>query len=165
MNKTAIKILSFMVCFVLMAGCSSAPRYGTQNIPKKSSPPKSTQTVPSKQIPVEKNYELSYQRSWIGLCSWYGEDFHGKKTASGEIYNMYDLTAAHRTLPLGTKVRVTNLENNRSVILTINDRGPYIEGRILDVSYAAAKALGFEHMGTTRVHIQVISFGDNTNVK
>jgi rare lipoprotein A len=148
---------------VFMSGCSSAPRYGNQAVPEKTRKPVRTQ--PTRQIPVEKNPELSYQRSWIGFSSWYGEEFHGKKTASGEIFDMHALTAAHRTLPLGTLIRVTNLENNRSVVVKINDRGPYVEGRILDLSYGAAKALGFENMGTAKVHIQVISFGDNSYQK
>ncbi len=141
--------------FVLLYsyGCSSSPRYGNQTYPG--------QKTKTRLVPVEKSPQLSYQRSWVGLSSWYGEDFHGKKTANGEIFDMYGLTAAHKTLPLGTKVRVTNLKNNRSVVVLINDRGPYVDGRILDLSYGAAKALGFEHLGTAKVHIQVISFGDN----
>ncbi|MCD6234802.1 MAG: hypothetical protein DRP86_01405 [Candidatus Neomarinimicrobiota bacterium] len=153
------RALIFFLFIVYIAGCSSAPRYGNQAVP--GNPKKTVQTRPSRQIPVDKNPELSYQRSWIGLSSWYGEDFHGKMTANGEIFDMYALTAAHKTLPLGTRIRVTNLENNRSVVVTINDRGPYVEGRILDLSYGAAKALGFENRGTAKVHIQVISFGDN----
>ncbi len=92
----------------------------------------------------------------VGVASWYGRDFHGKPTASGEIYNMYDMTAAHKTLPLGTKVMVTNLENNRSVRVTINDRGPFVKNRIIDLSYAAAKAIGMVGPGTARVMIEVL---------
>jgi len=92
----------------------------------------------------------------IGVASWYGKDFHGKPTASGEIYNMYDMTAAHKTLPLGTEVMVTNLENNRSVKVTINDRGPFVKNRIIDLSYAAAKAIGMVGPGTAEVMIEVL---------
>jgi len=92
----------------------------------------------------------------IGIASWYGSDFHGKPTASGEIYNMYDLTAAHKTLPLGTQVMVTNLENNRSVKVTVNDRGPFVKNRIIDLSYAAAKAIGMVGPGTAKVMIEVL---------
>ena len=92
-----------------------------------------------------------------GVASWYGEEFHGNPTASGEIYNMYDLTAAHRTLPLGTSVMVTNLENHRSVRVRINDRGPFLKGRIIDLSYAAAKAIDMAEQGTARV--EVVAFG------
>jgi rare lipoprotein A (peptidoglycan hydrolase) len=86
-----------------------------------------------------------------GLASWYGEEFHGRKTSSGEIYDMYAMTAAHKTLPLGTYVRVHNLTNDRTVDLLINDRGPFVKGRIIDLSYAAAKALDVVRPGTAPV--------------
>jgi rare lipoprotein A len=93
----------------------------------------------------------------IGTASWYGEDFDGKPTASGEPFNMYDLTAAHPTLPLGTLVRVTNLRNRRAVIVRINDRGPVVPGRIIDLSYGAAKVLKFKAQGIQRVRLDVVS--------
>ncbi len=93
----------------------------------------------------------------IGIASWYGKPFHGRPTASGAIYNMYDLTAAHRTLPLGTQVMVTNLENNRSVKVTINDRGPFVKNRIIDLSYAAAKSIGMVGPGTAKVMVEVLN--------
>ncbi|TCK06709.1 rare lipoprotein A [Phorcysia thermohydrogeniphila] len=89
----------------------------------------------------------------VGIASWYGPGFHGKRTASGEFYNMYKLTAAHKTLPLGTYVRVINLENGKSVVVKINDRGPFVPGRIIDLSYAAAKRIGMLSKGTARVKI------------
>lgn len=89
-----------------------------------------------------------------GVASWYGSDFHGKSTANGESYNMDALTAAHRTLPLPSIVRVTNLENGKSIRLRVNDRGPYARGRILDVSRRAADLLGFQRNGTARVRVQ-----------
>nr|WP_287410566.1 septal ring lytic transglycosylase RlpA family protein [Pseudodesulfovibrio sp.] len=92
----------------------------------------------------------------VGMASWYGKDFHGKKTANGYIYNMYGVTAAHKILPLGTQVRVTNLENNRSVVLVINDRGPFVHGRILDLSYGAAKKLGTVDRGVAKVRITAV---------
>ncbi|HZR64205.1 MAG TPA: septal ring lytic transglycosylase RlpA family protein [Terriglobales bacterium] len=92
----------------------------------------------------------------IGTASWYGEYFEGKPTASGEPYNMYDLTAAHPTLPLGTLVRVTNLHNRRSVIVRINDRGPIVPGRIIDLSYNAAHVLKFDQRGIQRVRLDVV---------
>ena len=91
-----------------------------------------------------------------GSASWYGKPFHGRKTASGAIYNMYSMTAAHKRLPLSSKVRVTNLANNRSVILTVNDRGPFHGNRLIDVSYAAAKKLGFIHRGVARVQVTAL---------
>ena len=87
--------------------------------------------------------------------------FHGKETANGEIFDMNAMTAAHKTLPLGSVVRVTNLENSKSVIVRINDRGPYVQGRILDCSYGVARDLDFVNAGTTTVRINVIEFGDN----
>ena len=91
-----------------------------------------------------------------GIASWYGEDFHGWVTASGEIYDMHMLTAAHRTLPLGTIVRVTNVVNGRHVVIRINDRGPYVNGRILDVSYAAAKRLDMLRDGISAIQLEVV---------
>ena len=88
-----------------------------------------------------------------GIASWYGKDFHGKKTANGEIYDMYAMTAAHKTLPLGTYVRVHNLENNRKLEVRINDRGPFVRGRIIDLSYTAAKDIGIVGPGTARVEV------------
>jgi rare lipoprotein A (RlpA)-like double-psi beta-barrel protein len=94
----------------------------------------------------------------VGTASWYGEQFDGNPTANGEIYDMYGLTAAHRTLPLGTKVKVTNLQNKLSLVLRVNDRGPYIPGRILDVSMGAAKRLGFRITGLALVEIRILSY-------
>jgi len=88
-----------------------------------------------------------------GMASWYGQDFHGKKTSNGEIYDMYAMTAAHKTLPLGTYVQVHNLENNRKLEVRINDRGPFVRGRIIDLSYTAAKELGLVGPGTAKVEI------------
>ena len=91
-----------------------------------------------------------------GTASWYGSDFHGKRTANGEIYDMDGMTAAHKTLPLGTLVRVSNLENNREVEVRINDRGPFVQGRIIDLSREAAKRIGMMGAGTARVEIAAI---------
>jgi rare lipoprotein A len=91
-----------------------------------------------------------------GLASWYGGAFHGWVTASGEIYDMYALTAAHRTLPLGTVVRVTNVVNAKQARIRINDRGPYMKGRILDLSYAAASELGMVREGLSAVYVEVV---------
>jgi rare lipoprotein A len=92
----------------------------------------------------------------IGTASWYGDYFQGKTTASGEPYNMYDLTAAHPTLPLGSWVRVTNLRNGRAVVVRINDRGPVVPGRIIDLSYNTARVLQFKSEGLQRVRLDVI---------
>src|SRR6266852_2952784 len=92
----------------------------------------------------------------IGTASWYGDYFQGKLTASGEPYNMYDLTAAHPTLPLGSFVRVTNLRNGRSVVVKVNDRGPIVPGRIIDVSYSTARVLQFKAQGLQRVRLDLV---------
>ena len=92
-----------------------------------------------------------------GIASWYGSDFHGKDTANGETYDMNDLTAAHRTLPLPSFVRVINLENGRSIVLRVNDRGPFAKGRIIDVSRRGAQLLGFKDQGTARVRVQILA--------
>lgn len=89
-----------------------------------------------------------------GIASWYGPGFHGKPTTSGEVYDQNDMTAAHPSLPLGTRVAVTNLENGRSVEVRINDRGPFARSRVIDVSYAAARVLGMIGPGTARVRIE-----------
>jgi rare lipoprotein A len=93
---------------------------------------------------------------WECITSWYGEDFDGQPTATGETYDMYADTAAHPTLPLGSIVRVTNPRNHRSQIVRINDRGPYKEGRELDVSYAVAQKLGFDQRGTAKVRLELL---------
>lgn len=90
-----------------------------------------------------------------GEASWYGPGFHGRKTASGERFNQHRLTAAHRKLPLGTTAKVTNLDNGRTVEVEINDRGPYVGGRIIDLSKAAAERLGMKQIGTTLVRLEV----------
>jgi rare lipoprotein A len=96
------------------------------------------------------------KRVEVGWASWYGEKFHGRRTASGEVYDMYQLTAAHKALPLGTLVMVTHVRNGNSVMVTINDRGPFVRGRIIDLSYAAAQALGMVEEGVSKVRVEVL---------
>lgn len=103
--------------------------------------------------PIIANPLGAYQ---VGLASWYGEQFAGRPTANGEIFDPEGLTAAHRTLPLGTRVRVTNLENRRQVVVRINDRGPYIRGRIIDLSRGSARRLGYLNQGLTKVRIDIV---------
>jgi rare lipoprotein A len=94
----------------------------------------------------------------VGVASWYGPDFQGSETASGERFDMKKLTAAHPRLPLGTRIKVTNLRNLRSIVVRVNDRGPHVAGRLLDVSWAAAQRLGFQRAGKTVVRIRVVSY-------
>jgi len=95
-------------------------------------------------------------RAWEGVASWYGPGFHGRITANGELYDMYAMTAAHRSLPIGSLVRVVDPVTNRGRVVRVNDRGPYIEGREIDVSYRVAQELGFDHRGLSRVRIELL---------
>ena len=117
------------------------------------------------------SYMVNGKRYWVkavavgyresGLASWYGRKFHGRLTANQEVYNMYKHTAAHKSLPLPSYIRVFNHNNNKSVVVRVNDRGPFIEGRIVDLSYAAAKQIGMDKAGLAPVTIEVISIPDN----
>lgn len=98
----------------------------------------------------------TYSFTQTGVASWYGPNFHGKKTANGETFDMYELTAAHKTLQLPSLLRVTNLANGKTIVVRVNDRGPFSNGRILDLSKRSAQLLGFERQGTTRVKIQLL---------
>jgi len=93
----------------------------------------------------------------VGIASYYGGKFHGRKTANGERFDMNALTAAHKTLPLGTKVRVTHVRTGKSVVVRINDRGPYVKGRVIDLSRRAARELGMIHSGVAKVRVEVLS--------
>ena len=116
----------------------------------------------------EKPYEVDGRRyqplrdhqnfTEAGIASWYGGKFHGRKTSNGEIYDMYAMTAAHKTLPLGVHVRVTRLDDNRSVVVRVNDRGPFVAGRVIDLSYAAAHRLGMVDAGTTKVRVDALGY-------
>ncbi|MGL5292027.1 MAG: septal ring lytic transglycosylase RlpA family protein [Vibrionaceae bacterium] len=122
---------------------SAVSSKGTAQTSKKTSNKKKAALVPT-----------GFKQS--GLASWYGPRYHGRLTASGEKFNMHALTAAHRALPFGTKVKITNLKNNQHVTVQINDRGPYSGKRIIDVSHAAAKRLGMLHSGLAKVRITVV---------
>jgi rare lipoprotein A len=124
---------------MLLAGCATTRHRAT---------PRWRRTPPSYAVPVGPAQE--------GLASWYGPGFHGRLTSSREVYDQYDFTAAHRTLPLGTWVLVTNINNGRSVRVYVNDRGPYVDGRVIDLSFAAALALDMVNRGTAPVRIVVL---------
>jgi rare lipoprotein A len=117
-------------------------------------------SAPSRAVPAKpeiRNRTGKNQPYQIGTASWYGEYFVGKPTASGEDFDMYDMTAAHPTLPLGSYVRVTNLRNGRAVIVKVNDRGPVVPGRIIDLSFGAARVLQFENRGLQRVRLDLVT--------
>lgn len=107
---------------------------------------------------------ITYKPLGVMKASWYGPNFHGRQTANGEIYNQYELTAAHKTMKFGTLLRLTNPDNNKSIIVRINDRGPYIEGRELDLSYASAKALGIIKPGVKRLKVEVVQITDSIEI-
>jgi len=147
------KYILYLILILFLFNCTSSPRYGSgDHLPKNNSSSKISKNFKNKKI-------------LIGESSYYADDFHGKITANGETYDMYGLTAAHKTLPLNTIIKVTNLSNKKTAILRINDRGPYAKGRILDCSYGAAIKLGFLDQGVTRVKIEVIEWGDNKYMK
>ncbi len=138
-----VRLTAFFVLLFLVSGCVS---YG---------PHRYYRIRPKARSYFYQGYEER------GIASWYGADFNGKRTASGEIYNMYASTAANKTLPLGTYVKVRNLDNGLSTVVKINDRGPFVRGRIIDLSYKAAKAIDMVGPGTAPVIIKVV--GGNYN--
>ncbi len=152
----------------LIAACSPRKVYPPSPPPKIEKP--GEETVRPEQREAESDKERKYTvlgQTYTplassdgfqeeGIASWYGPKFHGKKTASGEVYNMYELTAAHRLLPMHTKVEVTNLENDKSIKLRINDRGPFVDNRIIDLSLAAARKLDIIGPGTAPVRVKAV---------
>lgn len=135
-----------MLAFLLASTLGAAP--GQQYGPSAKKSPGNAPQAPASTKPTK-----PYQ---VGEASWYGKQFHGKETASGESYDMFRFTAAHPTLPLGSWVRVTNLRNHKSVIVRINDRGPVVPGRIMDLSYGAAQVIGLRGYGVAKVRLDVV---------
>ncbi len=148
---------------LLLSGCASAGLYrhdppGQPNTSTKVRRYRTVQGSPPPQAP-----NLSMVRGVVhewGIASFYGEAFHGKPTASGEPFDMHALTAAHKTLPLGTTVRATNLDNGMNVVVRINDRGPFIAGRIIDLSYGAAQAVHMVEAGIANIAIEILEPGE-----
>ncbi|MGH8580776.1 MAG: septal ring lytic transglycosylase RlpA family protein [Gammaproteobacteria bacterium] len=146
----------------MIAGC------GTLSAKREVAPPDETKPALQRQQPSSESYVVNGKRYYTlktskgfvetGVASWYGSKFHGRHTSSGEIYDMYRMTAAHKRLPLPTYVKVTNLFNGRSAIMKVNDRGPFIPGRVIDLSYAAALTLDIATEGTGLVKIQALDF-------
>ena len=144
------RIAHGLAVFFCVAGFGAAQGHSGSDHDRSS--PKQNQPIPATK---SKNSKKSkpYQ---VGTASWYGSYFEGKETASGEPYNMYDLTAAHPSLPLGTFVKVTNLRNGKAVVVRVNDRGPVVDGRIIDLSYSAAQVIGMKSRGIQRVRLDVV---------
>ena len=166
-----LKVLFFSVNILLLVSCatqgdmaphdaSSVSANSADAVPKNE--PKSRYGNPA-------SYEVRGKRYYVlptatgyeerGFASWYGTMFHGKRTSSGETYDMYQMTAAHKTLPIPCYVQVTNLDNNKQIVVKVNDRGPFHEGRIIDLSYAAAKKLGITAKGTGKVEVRTVTTG------
>ena len=182
MNLT--RILALLIAVAVLSACSSrGPRYYQDDGPGASAPdiknipdavPRAEPLSASGNNPYvvfgHRYIPLTNARGYhaTGVASWYGRKFHGLRTSNGERYDMYAMTAAHRTLPLPSYVRVRNLDNNRQVIVRVNDRGPFLHNRLIDLSYAAAAKLGVIRTGTARVEVTAIAPGDydrgNTNV-
>jgi rare lipoprotein A len=145
-----------MAMLFCATGClhhHKTPAPSVHNMPPPSAPTTASPRNPSAPAaPIVQGEE--------GIASWYGHPYHGRHSASGEIYNMYAMTAAHRTLPFGTQVRVHDLQNGRDVDVRINDRGPFVEGRIIDLSYAAAQAMGMN--GIARVRLEILGLGSTS---
>jgi len=151
--------------FLFFIGCSSKVSYAPPKKTYKKAPLLNRERVHRATLKPYTIKGVTYYPTIVevgsrfqGVASWYGKDFHGKLTSSGEVYNMYDLTAAHKTLPMHTIVKVTNLRNGKSVVVRINDRGPFVKNRIIDLSYTAAKRLGMVESGTAPVELEVLGF-------
>ncbi|MDB5569360.1 MAG: Endolytic peptidoglycan transglycosylase RlpA [Hyphomicrobiales bacterium] len=166
------------VCAIALAGCAQAPKQSAprskEYFPESKYGPASQRVVRDGEVVprgggqylVGRPYTIAGRRytpqevdtrhSQVGGASWYGDAFHGRRTANGEIYDMRSLTAAHPTMPLPSYVRVTNMRNGRSMIVRVNDRGPYHPGRVLDVSRRVAEALDFRHLGTANVKVDYV---------
>ena len=142
-------IATVVSALLLSAGFAAASDPGSTKVKTTKGKTEAATVQKAKNRPAAK-------KAQVGHASWYGKAFHGRPTASGEDYDMFQLTAAHRSLPLGTYVKVTNLRNGKWAVLKVNDRGPYVGDRILDVSYGAAQVLNFRGRGVERVSIEVV---------
>ena len=147
-----------LLLLAMLVGCGG-PVHRTELVPSPQNPQRKPWQRPYKVDGQQYDPLLDHQGFvQTGTASWYGEKFHGRKTSNGETYNMYDMTAAHKTLPLGVSVRVTQLDTGRSVVVRVNDRGPFVKGRIIDLSYAAAKDLGIVGAGTGPVRVEALGY-------
>ena len=161
-SGVSFRALAGCVAGLVLAGCAASPRFATRSTPPSSKDVAGSETTKAGESKTPRNPSGKILLTLEGVASYYADEFHGKQTSNGEIYDMNSLTAAHRTFPFGTKVRITNLENGKTVIVRVNDRGPFHEGRIIDLSLAAAKELDLVKSGTARVRIEVLEWGDGT---
>ncbi len=173
MSRERLTLLASLVFLSLLTACGSTRTY--DSAPRSGEPSR----LPGDAVPREeprsrygngpyykvygesyKVLDTSYGYQQHGVASWYGKKFHGRMTSSQERYDMYEMTAAHKTLPLPTYVRVRNLKNNRSIVVRVNDRGPFVDNRLIDLSYSAALKLDMVRDGTSLVEVTAISFDD-----
>lgn len=154
-SKASIEWCMTLLVIVLASACApkEVPLLSTPTPQQRPAAPATT-PAPSPKIEAPKSSVIIHAYRETGISSWYGKEFHGRKTASGETFDMYGMSAAHRTLPLGTVIRVTNLDNYKSIKVKVNDRGPFIANRILELSYGAARELAFAAQGTAPVKIE-----------
>jgi rare lipoprotein A len=150
--------LTLALAALALAGCAGNPTQSPGSQPVANAARSARGNPPFYEVFGERYYVLDSSAGFAerGVASWYGRDFHGKPTSSGEIYDMREMTAAHKTLPLPTWVEVTNLVNGRSVIVRVNDRGPFVDDRIIDLSQRAAEELDMIRDGTTRVQVRAL---------
>jgi len=150
------RFILFLCCLLLVSGCASKTAHVTgspdSRKQKASQKPYTVMGTRYEPLPTHEGFVQS------GIASWYGKDFHGKKTSNGETYDMHVMTAAHKTLPLGVFVKVRNKDNGHEAVVRVNDRGPFVKGRIIDLSYAAAKKLGVDVAGTALVRIEALGY-------
>lgn len=162
MKKLSLPVLLIILVTAgtLFTGCSSKSGMKKPGATKYTSAARHKSTMRSYKV-HGKRYHPTYVKVGQvkkGISSWYGPNFHGKQTSNGEVYNMHARTAAHKTWPMDTMVKVNNLQNGKSTIVRINDRGPFVRGRIIDCSYKAGKEIGLDRMGIAKVSVEVIGF-------
>jgi len=155
MSRVAASLLAIALAALIPACAGRAPRV-EPSVP--GQPPPAVVSPPAVVPPPAKAYLET------GTASWYGRDFHGRTTASGDPFDMYGISAAHRTLPLGTVLRVTNLDNFKTILVKVNDRGPFVRGRILDLSYGAARELDAVPQGSVHVKIEAVEMHEQAAV-
>ncbi len=150
MMEVVLKSYLIVILIVFLAGCSTGSLYQTNGVSKKKQHKKFNSGEQTYKTKVKKDDVLYF------VCSYYGKKFHGRQTANGEVFDMNKFTCAHKTLPFGTILRVTNEDNGKSVVVRVNDRGPFVKGRQLDLSYAAAKEIDLIPAGVKKLKIEVI---------
>lgn len=161
-NNSVLLTFNFILVLLVSLSACGGPQYNSRVLHSKSN-----QHLKGHQKPYEVNgrryYPLIDYQGYVkkGMASWYGKAFHGKKTSNGETYDMYAMTAAHKTLPIGVFVHVENLDNGQETIVRVNDRGPFVDDRIIDLSYSAAKKLGVVGPGTAPVRIKALGYNVN----